>query len=101
VTPVGEVLVVLSTAGPVRRVQFSNSNPGGPSGGFGGSIDFDNGLNRLSFEPPGVGNLDLYFMDGNFGNYVGTSVPEPSTYAITLAGLAWGGFSKWRRRNRA
>lgn len=100
-TPVGEVLVVLSTAGPVRRVQFSNSNPGGPSGPSGGSIDFFDGSKYLSFEPPGIGNLDLYLMDGYFGNYVGTSVPEPSTYAITLAGLAWGGFSKWRRRNRA
>jgi outer membrane lipase/esterase len=28
-------------------------------------------------------------------------VPEPSTYAIALAGLACGGFSIWRRRKRA
>ncbi|MFM9024116.1 MAG: PEP-CTERM sorting domain-containing protein [Planctomycetaceae bacterium] len=25
-------------------------------------------------------------------------VPEPSTYAMALAGLACGGFSMWRRR---
>ncbi|MFM7245191.1 MAG: beta strand repeat-containing protein [Planctomycetaceae bacterium] len=28
-------------------------------------------------------------------------VPEPSTYAMALAGLACGGFSMWRRRKRA
>jgi hypothetical protein len=28
-------------------------------------------------------------------------VPEPSTYALTLAGAAYGGFSMWRRRKRA
>jgi hypothetical protein len=27
-------------------------------------------------------------------------VPEPSTYAMALAGLACGGFSLWRRRTR-
>ena len=29
------------------------------------------------------------------------AVPEPSTYAMALAGLACGGFSMWRRRKRA
>jgi formylglycine-generating enzyme required for sulfatase activity len=29
------------------------------------------------------------------------AVPEPSTYAMALAGLACGGYSMWRRRNRA
>jgi hypothetical protein len=29
------------------------------------------------------------------------AVPEPSTCAIALAGLACGGFSMWRRRKRA
>jgi len=29
------------------------------------------------------------------------AVPEPSTYAMALAGLACGGFSMWRRRRRA
>jgi hypothetical protein len=28
-------------------------------------------------------------------------VPEPSTYAMALAGLACGGYSMWRRRKRA
>jgi len=30
-----------------------------------------------------------------------TAVPEPSTYAMVLAGLACGGYSMWRRRKRA
>ena len=29
------------------------------------------------------------------------TVPEPSTYAMALAGIACGGFSMWRRRKRA
>ena len=29
------------------------------------------------------------------------AVPEPSTYAMALAGIACGGFSMWRRRKRA
>ena len=29
------------------------------------------------------------------------AVPEPSTYAMALAGLVCGGFSMWRRRSRA
>jgi hypothetical protein len=30
-----------------------------------------------------------------------TVVPEPSTYAMALAGLGYGGFTMWRRRKRA
>ncbi len=33
-------------------------------------------------------------------NYV-APVPEPSTYAMALAGLAYGGYSIWRRRKQA
>ncbi len=28
------------------------------------------------------------------------AVPEPSTYAVALTGLACGGFALWRRRKR-
>ena len=38
--------------------------------------------------------------DGNNLNLV-YSVPEPSTYAMALAGIACGGYSMWRRRKRA
>ena len=30
-----------------------------------------------------------------------TAVPEPTTYAMAFAGIAYGGFSMWRRRKRA
>jgi hypothetical protein len=30
-----------------------------------------------------------------------TIVPQPSTYALTIAGMAGGGYSLWRRRKRA
>ena len=35
------------------------------------------------------------------GSLTITAVPEPSTYAMALAGLACGGYSMWRRRKRA
>lgn len=35
-----------------------------------------------------------------YGVYAITAVPEPSAYAMTLAGVACGGFSMWRRRKR-
>ena len=39
---------------------------------------------------------------GGYGVYVtATAVPEPSTYAMALAGLACGTYSMWRRRKRA
>ena len=39
---------------------------------------------------------------GGYGVYVTvTAVPEPSTYAMALAGLACGGFSVLQRRKRA
>ena len=30
-----------------------------------------------------------------------TAVPEPSAYALVLAGLACSGYTMWRRRKRA
>jgi hypothetical protein len=36
-----------------------------------------------------------------FREFQVTAVPEPSTYAMALAGIACGGFSIWRRRKRA
>jgi len=38
---------------------------------------------------------------GGLGGYTILAVPEPSTYAMALAGLACGGFTMWRRRKRA
>jgi hypothetical protein len=36
-----------------------------------------------------------------YGIYAVVPVPEPSTYAMALAGLACGGYSMWRRRKQA
>jgi PEP-CTERM motif-containing protein len=92
VTPLSEVLVVLSMQGTDRRVQFSNINPFG-SGPFMGSIDFINGGNGLSFEPPGTGgNLDRYAQvtaaGFTIGNYSGLTIPEPSSLALLAMGVA-------------
>jgi hypothetical protein len=63
------------------------------------SLQTSVGISRLEYEfdmnPTGsVTRNDVQF---NFA----VSVPEPSTYAMALAGLACGGFSMWRRRKRA
>jgi len=34
-------------------------------------------------------------------NVAPVAVPEPSTYTMAVAGLACGGYSMWRRRERA
>jgi formylglycine-generating enzyme required for sulfatase activity len=50
-----------------------------------------------------IGNVPSY-EDNNIGFRLASPiapVPEPSTYAMALAGLACGGFSMWRRRKRA
>jgi formylglycine-generating enzyme required for sulfatase activity len=39
--------------------------------------------------------------ESNLTGFRLATVPEPSTYAMALAGLACGGFSMWRRRKRA
>lgn len=46
------------------------------------------------------GGTQSYQSDG-LGFRLAAPVPEPSTYAMALAGLACGGFSMWRRRKRA
>jgi len=93
VTPFPEVEVILSHNGATRAVQFSNNNPSGfGSGPFSGSLDLDNGVSALSFEPPGFGgSLDLYIVRDsqtqNFGNYV-NSVAEPAVVLLLGTGLA-------------
>ena len=74
-----QVLVVLSTSGSNRRLQFSDTGAGG-GGPFLGSLDLANGTGALSFEPSYLGgNLDSYQEAGNsksanfFGSYLATS----------------------------
>jgi hypothetical protein len=49
---------------------------------------------RYQFEAWQGGDASPFYMQINV-------VPEPSTYAMALAGIACGGFSMWRRRKRA
>ncbi len=100
VTPLNEILFVISNGG--QSLNFSNINPFG-TGPNGGAIDFANPTNgtELFFttEPPGTGgNLDLYFTDNFFGNYGSQLVPEPISGMLALfgMGMAWG---LNRRRN--
>ena len=102
-TPLSEVLVLISQTGNTYDLKFSNINPfGGGSGS--GSIDFDNTLSSLSFEPPGFrGNLDLYSSGSYFGNYSATA-PVPSATAsvpgpLPIFGVAAAfGFSRKLRK---
>lgn len=62
-----------------------------------------NGL-PTAFVGPGIGNFGTFDSLGNF-SYLGYTItsltpafPEPSVYAMTIAGLAALGFATWRRR---
>jgi hypothetical protein len=105
VTPLDEVLVVISNNG--QSLNFSNVNGYG-GGPFVGSIDFVNPNNQktlgLSTEPPDFGgNLDLFLtIDPSgypqyFGNYGGTLVPEPGTGFMLLAAMVSFAFFTRRR----
>ncbi|MFM8497539.1 MAG: PEP-CTERM sorting domain-containing protein, partial [Planctomycetia bacterium] len=64
-----------------------------------GTIGNDSlGRSLISVRPDASFALD---QTGNNVVLTFTAVPEPSTYAMALAGLASGGYSMWRRRNRA
>ena len=66
----------------------------------GGTYDYSN-VNGVSSSAGG-----FYFTNSEY-DFLGfrlaapVAVPEPSTYAMALAGLACGGYSMFRRRNRA
>ena len=70
------------------------------TGTVSGQSGFDNGSEgNLGFSTS-VGQLFITSDTGAAGTFV-TAVPEPSTYAMALAGLACGGYSMFRRRKRA
>lgn len=99
-TPLGEVLVLISQAGNAYDLKFSNINGFGGGGGS-GSIDFDNTVSALSFEPPGFGgNLDLYQSGPYFGNYSATSATAsvPGPLPIFGVGAAFAYSRRLRRR---
>jgi hypothetical protein len=79
--------------------------------GFGLYTDLQSSFFGSGSQSPSNNNLDN--LDTNVGVFVVSdytdqgatftvsAVPEPSTYAMALAGLACGGYSMWRRRKRA
>jgi hypothetical protein len=100
-TPIGNVILRISQNGPMTLLTFGGSN-GGP---FGGSLDFVDGTNQLSFQPSfGV----LYFMNGGGNEFFGTfaaqptgaTVPEPASWAMLIAGFGLVGAVARRRRFR-
>ena len=77
-TPIDEVLVIVSTTETERSVQFSNVNPFGSTELL-GSLDFANFDNQtfLSFEPPAIGgDLNLYAANEISGTYNGVAVSD-------------------------
>jgi len=123
VTPDGELVVSAAT----NKVFFSSTNLGGiysANLGGGSSALLASTAATVFLDYDSV-NSQLYWLDGGgihrsapdgsgaavvvLSDVVGTSysrlqvvaVPEPSTCAMALAGLVCGGYSMFRRRNRA
>jgi len=87
-------------------VWTGSTSSGGSGGSFGalGATEFP--LLGLSSSTSGWLSFSDSTLIDNLRPMYGLSetliaVPEPSTYAMALAGLACGGFSMWRRRKRA
>ncbi|HEY3862093.1 MAG TPA: hypothetical protein VGO59_09415 [Verrucomicrobiae bacterium] len=83
-----DTLVLLTGSGPTRRLRFA----GDGAGVVGGSIDFYNGSDFLSFAPSGTGTGLQLYVEGiagaaNFGDYLATAAPN--------AGVPDGGSTFW------
>ena len=63
------------------------------SGGFAGNFS--------SVAWSGLADGQSASFDASTGYISIMGVPEPSTYAMALAGIACGGYSMWRRRKRS
>jgi hypothetical protein len=79
---------------------------GVPTGGT--SANLNSNLLQFSFDTILLGGDDptntsgsVTFDEFRMGTTAAAVVPEPSTIAMALAGLAYGGYSSWRRRKRA
>ena len=78
-----------------RWVDFNDSGPLVGSGQLSMTYTVDGQITAPTAED------GVFGLNRNIGVYVVTAVPEPSTYAMALAGLACGGYSMFRRRKRA
>jgi hypothetical protein len=80
-----------------------DANPSGTNGALGqyviGTFTASNATESFTLVGSGTGIWNFPMMNALQLRTV--AVPEPSTYAMALAGLACGGYSMWRRRTRA
>lgn len=65
------------------------------------SLSASNTWSNRSFATLGLSPGTYTWTMGSDSIVINIGVPEPSTYATALAGIACGGFSIWRRRKRA
>jgi len=83
-----------------------NSVNGTPTGGTSASmtsnlLQFSFDTIQLGGDDPTNTNGSVTFDEFRMGTTAAAVVPEPSAYAMALAGLACGGYSMWRRRKQA
>lgn len=93
----GQVRLSLTTTGGSIQVINVDNMLDSPDGSvlFWGIIDSENAFSRITFENTAAG-VDSFGFDQMT---VGAPVPEPKTYALTLAGLGLIGCIAYRRRN--
>jgi hypothetical protein len=103
-------LAVFGTAGSLTPTNIIGDNIGLST--FGGDLFLPQGYTSGSplsgsfqFLNQTVASMGIVDTPNAFvltnGDTVAVGVPEPSTYAMALAGLACGGYTMFRRRNRA
>ena len=85
-TTPGTVLVILGTNPWGRTLHFSNTAAFGDGDQI-GAVDFTNGSDFLSFEPPGYGGILIQYIASSANGTYG-AVPEPATWFSLLGGLS-------------
>jgi sulfatase modifying factor 1 len=109
-TLVGNVTTVGTNGGPGAYGTFDmngnvfewndltgDAGPGTTRGTRGGNLN----LTVVSLQSDDYQLRATQYFSGEAGFRLAAPVPEPSTYAMALAGLACGGYTMWRRRKRA
>jgi len=98
----GTITATVTLVGGVTEV-FSDAVPAAETSGlsFIGFVDTNNiGITSISFSdstPDASGQPDMVFDNLNYGTYTPSAVPEPSAWALMLAGVA---LLAWRIRAR-
>lgn len=107
-TPLAGVAIrITDIAGGLQRLFFTESGkPGSTGGPHYGALDLIHGANFLTFEPDFHGGNYLYMASGGYkGRYVAlsaSSVPEPASWALMIAGFGLVGATlRGRQRQQA